>query len=313
VYPEGNGVSVLQQSHSVLLDRISTEQEWLQSTGPEQHLERLVWCSWKGTTTRTWRILHRSCTRWKKWCRNNFRSITSARVPLHSGSRDAKREESWSRGHSYSDTCLAWPKILQITSNLRSPNSGVDEYTVVAAKKHPDGFRHYDDLAQNQTILLIQTGNEDRLSTPISFDSLKHEALPLARNDDMGATDIIRVPLQVDIRFVANLLCREDVAFPEIKGTRSPSYAKGRRGAWLGGERIYRCARARCILALLIGGHCEEGNTATQALRIPPGTLCSLSFSAWLEYEPTPRLFYFWMKRGQLIPILSIENHVKPL
>jgi hypothetical protein len=91
-----------------------------------------------------------------------------------------------------------------------------DEYTVVAAEKHPDGFRHYDDVAQKQTILLVRTGNEDRLSTPISFDSLRHEAMPLARNDDMGATDIIRVPLQVGVRFVANLLCREEVAFPEI-------------------------------------------------------------------------------------------------
>jgi hypothetical protein len=45
---------------------------------------------------------------------------------------------------------------------------------------------------------------------------LKHEVLPLARNDDMGAIDIIRVSLKVGVRFVANLLCHKEVAFPEI-------------------------------------------------------------------------------------------------
>ncbi len=90
-----------------------------------------------------------------------------------------------------------------------------DEYNFVAARKHADGFRHYDDVAQNQSILLVRTGHEDKLSAPISFDSLKHKALPLTRSEDMGIIDIIRVPLQVGVRFVANLLLREEAAFPE--------------------------------------------------------------------------------------------------
>jgi hypothetical protein len=53
---------------------------------------------------------------------------------------------------------------------------------------------------------------EEATKMAINFESLKHEALPLARNDDMGATDIIRVSLLVGVRFVANLLCREEAA-----------------------------------------------------------------------------------------------------
>jgi hypothetical protein len=123
----------------------------------------------------------------------------------------AKAEVTPTQTHVWLD-----PRFFKLHPICEALIAVFDEYTVVAAEKHPDGFRHYDDVAQKQTILLVRTGNEDRLSTPISFDSLKHEALPLARNDNMGATDIIRVPLQVGVRFVANLLCREEVAFPKV-------------------------------------------------------------------------------------------------
>jgi len=90
-----------------------------------------------------------------------------------------------------------------------------DEYKPVAAEKHADDLRHYDDVAQNQSILLVRTGHENRLSAPINFAPLKDGALPLARSEDMGSIDVIRVPLPVGVRFVANLLPREEAAFPE--------------------------------------------------------------------------------------------------
>lgn len=90
-----------------------------------------------------------------------------------------------------------------------------DEYTLVEAKRHADGFRRYGDVAQKQNILLVRTGNEERLSKPISFDSLKHEVLPLAINDDIGVTNITRVPFIVGVRFVAHLFHCEEAAFPE--------------------------------------------------------------------------------------------------
>ncbi|KUJ13070.1 uncharacterized protein LY89DRAFT_200413 [Mollisia scopiformis] len=48
-----------------------------------------------------------------------------------------------------------------------------------------------------------------------SFETLKHEALPLARDEDLNSIDIIRVPLRTGVRFVANLLLHEDAAHPE--------------------------------------------------------------------------------------------------
>jgi len=62
---------------------------------------------------------------------------------------------------------------------------------------------------------LAQTGHENGLSTPISFESLKDKALPLARSEDMGTINVIRIPLQVGVHFVANLLLREEAAYPE--------------------------------------------------------------------------------------------------
>lgn len=58
-------------------------------------------------------------------------------------------------------------------------------------------------------------GYENGLSTPISFESLKDKALPLVRSEDMGTIDVIRIPLQVGVHFVANLLLYEEAAFPE--------------------------------------------------------------------------------------------------
>jgi len=91
-----------------------------------------------------------------------------------------------------------------------------DEYNPVVRIKHTDGFYHYDDVGNKQTILLVRTGREDKLSAEISFESLKHEALPLERSEDMRTIDIIRVPLPVGVRFVATLLLREEAAFPEL-------------------------------------------------------------------------------------------------
>lgn len=99
-----------------------------------------------------------------------------------------------------------------------------DEYNVAAVEEHTDGEFHYDDVAQKQIVLLVRTGYETGLSAPISFDSLKHESLPLARDDGIEDNYIVRVPLQVGVRFVASLLCREEAAFPSSRLPKEPSY-----------------------------------------------------------------------------------------
>ena len=110
--------------------------------------------------------------------------------------------------------------------------------------KQADGFRHYDNVAQHQRILLVRTGKEDRLSAPISFDSLKGKALPLARNEDIGIVHILRIPLQVGTCFVAKLILREEAAFPgfvlggpHISKKPDHPFIKCEREAFAWGER----------------------------------------------------------------------------
>jgi hypothetical protein len=119
-----------------------------------------------------------------------------------------------------------------------------DKFVGPSYIKQADGFRHYDTVAQHQSILLVRTGKEDRLSAPISFDSLKHKALPHARNEDMGTIDIIRIPLQVGVRFVANLLLRKEAVFsqsvlggPHISKEPDHPLIKCKKEAFSWGER----------------------------------------------------------------------------
>lgn len=114
-------------------------------------------------------------------------------------------------------SCKPWwdPRYFKLHPICEALIAVFDEYKHVAAEKHADGLRHYDDVTQNQSIILVRTGHENGLSAPISFESLKDKALPLARNENMGSIDAIRIPLQVGVHFVAKLLLREEAAFPE--------------------------------------------------------------------------------------------------
>ena len=128
-----------------------------------------------------------------------------------------KTVEENNRANALIKLCKPWPdpRYFKLHSICEALIVVFDEYKSVAAEKHADGFRHYGDVAQNQSIILARTGHENGLSAPISFESLKDKALPLARSEDMGTIDVIRIPLQVGVHFVANLLLREEAAFPE--------------------------------------------------------------------------------------------------
>lgn len=107
------------------------------------------------------------------------------------------------------------PRYFKLYSICEALIVVFDEYKPVAAEYHADRFRHYNNVVEKQSIILARTGHEKGLCAPISFESLKDKALPLARSEDMGTTDVIRVPLKLGVHFVASLLLREDAAFPE--------------------------------------------------------------------------------------------------
>jgi hypothetical protein len=94
----------------------------------------------------------------------------------------------------------------------------LDEYTRIYTNPYPDGFRHLDDVAEIQTVILVRTGNSNgsRLSAPISFESLEVDALPFARVEEIGTIDAIRDPLQVGVTFIAQLMKQEEEAFLEF-------------------------------------------------------------------------------------------------
>ena len=79
-----------------------------------------------------------------------------------------------------------------------------------------------DEELQRQSVILVRTGKDISLSKPISFESIRMHSLPLARLD-CSATDaginVIRVPLGIAVRFIADLERREEAAFPKVRST----------------------------------------------------------------------------------------------
>jgi hypothetical protein len=83
--------------------------------------------------------------------------------------------------------------------------------------REPDGFLSLRKCAQVQTVLIARTGAEEGLSASISFESLRPHSLPLQRCDVMPDMDVVRVSLEVAVKFIASLEAREELAFPKSK------------------------------------------------------------------------------------------------
>ena len=64
---------------------------------------------------------------------------------------------------------------------------------------------------------MVRTGDDSGLSEPISFESVRHAALPLARPDLNSHDEIeaIRVTIATAVRFIVDLQRREELAFPK--------------------------------------------------------------------------------------------------
>ena len=93
----------------------------------------------------------------------------------------------------------------------------LDELVEIEHGLHPDGCLLLDVELQRQNVLMVRTGDESGLSEPISFESVRHAALPLARPNlnPHDGIEAIRVTLATAVRFVVDLQRREELAFPE--------------------------------------------------------------------------------------------------
>jgi hypothetical protein len=78
-----------------------------------------------------------------------------------------------------------------------------------------DGRISLDEYSQAQSVLMVRTGDESHLSTPITFEHIRKQVFRLKRDDcDLGGIEVIRVSLALAVDFVTTLQQREDVATP---------------------------------------------------------------------------------------------------
>ena len=118
------------------------------------------------------------------------------------------------RGDNEEGYMDAWPDQYKLLPVCRAILVVLDELVPV----RPHERKIYLDLeVQRQNVVMVRTGNETGLSSPISFSGIREQALPLARPDLETHNDIdaIRVPLATAVQFIVNLQRREEAAFPD--------------------------------------------------------------------------------------------------
>ena len=108
----------------------------------------------------------------------------------------------------------AWPDRYKILPVCRAIIVVLDELVRECDK---EDAVYLDLEVQRQNVVMVRTGDEAGLSEPVSFESVKDLALPLARPDIEKNSDIdaIRVPLATAVQFMVNLQRREEIAIPE--------------------------------------------------------------------------------------------------
>ena len=88
-----------------------------------------------------------------------------------------------------------------------TPHTGLD----------PDGFISLDNELQIQSVLIVRPGNESGLSEPINLETVREQAIPLARSDvtSHDAIDVMRVALATAVQCIINLRRREGKVIPD--------------------------------------------------------------------------------------------------
>ena len=94
-----------------------------------------------------------------------------------------------------------------------------------------DGTVSLDDEVQRRTAVLVPTGFDQGLSGVLNFDSIRSNALPLARDDirEIDNSNVIRVSLKTAVHFIADLQQREERAVLGLTGSSTattPEFAK---------------------------------------------------------------------------------------
>ena len=117
------------------------------------------------------------------------------------------------RGENEKAYMDAWPDQYKLLPLCRAIVVVLDELVPTLHER----FIYLDLEVQRQNVVMVRTGNETGLSSPISFAGIREHALPLARPDLETQNDIdaIRVPLATAVQFIVNLQRREEAACPD--------------------------------------------------------------------------------------------------
>ncbi|KAH7169896.1 hypothetical protein EDB81DRAFT_774053 [Dactylonectria macrodidyma] len=146
------------------------------------------------------------------------KSITHKR-PIF-GPRPSKRIQSW-RDHGFVLGHLFQALYMVVDDQVRTGNE--EKYR--AKLPHEDGLLYTHERCEYNlsqcTVLLVKTGNEAHLHSPISFQSLFDAGLVLDvnRQDYKGAAEdvVVRVKVDVAVRFVWDVLREEQKALENLR------------------------------------------------------------------------------------------------
>jgi hypothetical protein len=130
--------------------------------------------------------------------------------------------ERISRGEAKDDVGGPWrePQNYNLKTAYRAIIIMMDQYVDPGLETERDftTLINLEEHSKNQTLLLVRTGDDSHLSTPISFETLRANdlCLPLARTDVPATSDVVvRVSLSNAVKFVADLQQREDTTLPQ--------------------------------------------------------------------------------------------------
>ena len=138
-----------------------------------------------------------------------------------------------------------------------------DEF-IIPSGREPDGTLSLDKDAERQTAVMLLTGQNSGLSSPIDFEAIRSSSLPIAR-DDVDAIDssnVIRVSLKTAVQFITKLQQREETAARsnpvDIDGLNEPrrDYAEEYAEDVL--DRPHESERKQCTLNHVTGRIEEE-------------------------------------------------------
>lgn len=107
---------------------------------------------------------------------------------------------------------VVYPSIIIVVDDARNYWIGKSE-----AESRDIMFKEF-------SVLLVRTGNEEHLSEPIDFSSLRGTILPLSRDDLSQLEDnqqVVRVRLDTAVRFIMELERREQVRCPRIMAMKN--------------------------------------------------------------------------------------------